>query len=360
MEQLLHERMAEMLGSPERQATRYKCSVLIVDDEPAVLAVLSQQLGHEFEVTITGTVEQARQTIEHHPPDIVLSDLQLRGGTGLQLLEWVQRNAPKVARVLITGTGRIEDAADAVNCCRVHRLLLKPLRAEDLLTTMRSVARGLLLERSHEQLLDEYRHLNQELEKRVQERTEELEQALHQVRVKNQILEKMALTDVLTGLPNRRAIELIGRKEVLRRTRDPAPIAFGLLDADHFKQINSHHLLSGGDHVLAWLAQTLQASIRATDAMGRVGGEEFMVVAPLTDEAGVEVLAERLRATVATNVTEFHGTPIPVTVSGGFAVAAEGVAVNYDQLREAAAEALAEAKATGRNRCVIRAMTAGQ
>jgi diguanylate cyclase (GGDEF)-like protein len=345
-----------MLPLPDSPVTRYKCSVLIVDDEPAVLTVLGQQLGREFEVTAADTVEQAKQAIELHPPDIVLSDLHLRGGTGLQLLEWVQRTAPKVARVLLTGTGRIEDAADAINCCGVHRILLKPLRGEDLLAAMRSVARGLLLERSHEQLLDEYRHLNQELEKRVQERTQELEQALHQVRVKNQILEKMALTDVLTGLPNRRAIELIGRKEVLRRTRDPAPIAFGLLDADHFKLINSHHLLSGGDHVLAWLAQVLQASIRATDALGRVGGEEFMVVAPLTDLAGAEVLAERLRATVEGSVTEFHGTPIPVTVSGGFAVAAEGVAVVYEQLREAAAEALAEAKATGRNRCVVRSL----
>ncbi len=358
MEHLLHER-TPTLTPPVSPTTRYKCSVLIVDDEPAVLALLTQQLGHEFELSTANTVEQARAAVERHPPDIILSDLQFGEGTGLQLLEWVQRNAPKVARVLLTGTGRIEDAADAINCCRVHRLLLKPWRAEDLLTTMRSVARTLLLERSHEQLLDEYRHLNQELEKRVHERTEELEQALHQVRVKNQILEKMALTDVLTGLPNRRAIELIGRKEVLRRTRDPAPIAFGLLDADHFKQINSQHLLSGGDHVLAWLAQVLQASIRATDALGRVGGEEFMVVAPLTDAEGAEVLAERLRTTVEGTVTQFHGTPIPVTVSGGFAVAAEGVTVTYDQLRETAAAALAEAKATGRNRCIVRTVTAG-
>ena len=356
MEHLLRERTPEAIGLSSSHSTRYKCSVLIVDDEPAILTLLSHQLGHEFEVTTTTAIEQAKHTIELRPPDIILADLQLRGGTGLQLLEWVQRTAPKVARVLLTGTGRIEDAADAINCCRVHRLLLKPWRGEDLLTTMRSVARGLLLERSHEQLLDEYRYLNQELEKRVRDRTEELEKALHQVRVKNQFLEKMALTDVLTGLPNRRAIELIGRKEVLRRTRDPAPIAFGLLDADHFKQINSYYLLSGGDHVLAWLGQTLQASIRATDALGRVGGEEFMVVAPLTDIGGVEVLAERLRATVETSETEFHGTPIRVTVSGGFAVAAEGVAVGYDQLREAAAAALAEAKATGRNRCVIRAI----
>jgi len=335
-------------------ATRYKCSILVVDDEPAILALLAGQLGSEFEVSTANTAEAARTKLTIQPFDIILTDLQLKDSTGTQLLDWVHRHTPRTARVLLTGTARIEDAADAINNSRVHRLVLKPWRIEDLLTTLRSVARSLLLERSHEQLLDEYRRLNLELEHRVQERTRELEHALHQLQMKNQILEKMALTDALTGLPNRRAIELIARKELLRRTRTPAPIAFGLVDADRFKQINSKYLLSGGDHVLTWLGHALQGSIRATDAIGRVGGEEFMVVAPATDLAGAEILAERLRSTVASGETMFHSTTIRVTVSVGFGVALAGVPVGYEQLRELAAAALAEAKATGRNRCTIR------
>jgi diguanylate cyclase (GGDEF)-like protein len=174
--------------------------------------------------------------------------------------------------------------------------------------------------------------------------------------MKNQILEKMALTDPLTGLPNRRAIELIARKELLRRTRAPAGIAFGLVDADRFKQINSRYLLCGGDHVLVWLGQTLSAAMRGTDALGRVGGEEFMVVAPGADAAGAEVLAERLRAAVADGETLYQSKPIRLTVSVGFAVAAADVTAGYEQLREVAASALAEAKATGRDRCVIRTL----
>lgn len=335
---------------------REKCSVLVVDDEPPILAILVGQLGQEFDVRVAGSAEQARLALAERPADIVLTDLHLSDGAGLQLLDWVYRHSPRTARVLLTGTGRIEDAADAVNCARVHRLILKPWRAEDLLTTLQSVAQGLLLERKHEHLLDEYRRLNLELEKRVQDRTLELEQAAHQLKMKNQILEKMALTDPLTGLPNRRAIELIARKELLRRTRMPAGIAFGLVDADRFKLINSRYLLSGGDHVLIWLGQALSTAMRATDALGRVGGEEFMVVAPGTDAAGAEVLAERLRSVVAAGETAYHGEPIRMTVSVGFAVAPADLTAGYEQIREVAAAALAEAKATGRNRCVVRSL----
>jgi diguanylate cyclase (GGDEF)-like protein len=166
----------------------------------------------------------------------------------------------------------------------------------------------------------------------------------------------MALTDALTGLPNRRAIDLIARKELLRRLRVPAPLAIGLVDADHFKDINTAYLLSGGDHVLVWLAGVLQGSIRASDSLGRVGGEEFMVVAPGTDEGGAEVLAERLRSTAATGETSYGGRPIRLTVSMGVAVADATSPVSYDQLREAAAAALKEAKEAGRNQWVVRSV----
>ena len=102
------------------------------------------------------------------------------------------------------------------------------------------------------------------------------------------------------------------------------------------------------------LGQTLQAGVRATDALGRVGGEEFMVVAPGTDRAGADRLAERLRSTVADRSTTFGGKTIRVTVSGGFVVAESPEAMGFERLREIAAEALAEAKASGRNKCIVR------
>ena len=332
----------------------YRCTVLVVDDEPSILAILVRQLSLEFDIETASSVQESQRILSSQSFDIVVTDLQLPDGTGIQLLDWAHRATPKTARVLLSGTARIEDAAEAVNCSQVHRLILKPWRAEDLLSALRGVARTLMLERSHEQLLDQLRESHLVLEQRVNDRTRELEHAMHQLQLKNQILEKMALTDALTSLPNRRAIELIARKELLRRTRTPAPIAFGLVDADRFKLINSRYLLSGGDHVLTWLGQTLQQSIRATDSLGRVGGEEFMVVAPGTELSGVDVLAERLRSTVANNTTRFHDEQIRVTVSVGFAVAPADVTVAYEELREMAAEALSEAKAQGRNRYIIR------
>ena len=329
-----------------------RCTLLIVDDEPAIVALLVSQLSPEFDVSTASTAEQARRELRERPADVVLTDLQLPDGTGIQLLDWVHQTSPGTARVLLTGTARIEDAADAINCSRIHRMLLKPWRGEDLVVTMRGVARSLLLERRNEQLLGQLRASHDELEDHVRSRTRELEEALQQLQAKNQILEKMALTDALTGLPNRRAIELVARKELLRRARTPSPIAFGLIDADHFRAINTAHLHCGGDHALIWLGQKLQGSLRASDALGRVGGEEFMVVAPATDRAGAEALGERLRHAVAERPTLYHGVAIPVTVSVGFAVCPAGAVLNYEALRKQAAAALSEAKGGGRNRCV--------
>lgn len=334
--------------------TRYRCSVLAVDDEPAVLAVLAAQLATDFEVVTAPTAERARAILADRSVDVVISDLQLPDENGLNLLDWVRRTVPRTARVLLTGAARVEDAVDAINHSQVHRLVLKPWRSEDLLQTLRTISRQLLLERSHEQLLDELRKLNLELEQRVHTRTLELEQALLQLQQKNQLLEKMAATDPLTGLPNRRAIDRIARTEMQRRVRLPAPVAVVMIDADYFGRVNKSYSQTAGDQVLTWLAGLLQSSIRSSDSVGRVGGEEFLVVAPGTDVIGAEILADRLRTSVAAAQTVYGNQTIRMTISLGVAVADAGTPAGYEQLREIAAEALKEAKEGGRNRAVIR------
>jgi diguanylate cyclase (GGDEF)-like protein len=326
---------------------RYKCSLLAVDDDPEVLAILVRQLGHEFEILTVGSGQEARQLLASRTIDIILTDLQLKDESGLSLLDHVYRTAPRTARVLITGMACVQDAVDAINCCHVHRLILKPWRSEDLAANLRAVSRNLLLERSHENLLEQLRTLNAELEARVEERT-------HDLQVMNQILEKMALTDPLTGLPNRRSIELLARKELLRRSRCADPIAIGLIDIDRFKSINSLHTLTGGDHVLVTLAKVLQQTVRVTDTVGRVGGEEFMVVAPSTDLAGADVLAERIRSAVQEAEMEFEGSAIRITISAGLVVIDDARLATYEDLREQAAKALAQAKTDGRNRCIVK------
>jgi diguanylate cyclase (GGDEF)-like protein len=171
-------------------------------------------------------------------------------------------------------------------------------------------------------------------------------------------LERLALTDPLTGLPNRRAIDRDAEHEVHRRCRQPGPLAFGIVDADHFKRINGKHLLTGGDEVLKGLARVLSGTLRSADRMGRIGGEEFAVLAPHTDQAGAAVLAERIRAAVEQTPIHYRGATIDLTVSVGFVVAEAGILAGCDDLRHGAAAALAEAKHGGRNRIVVRALEA--
>ena len=336
--------------------TRFKCSVLVVDDDPGILSLLAMQLAADFEVGTASGGERARAILAGRSIDILLCDLHLPDESGLMLLDGTRRASPRTARVLITGAARIEDAVDAINHAQVHRLVLKPWRAEDLRQTLLNIGRSLLLERSHEQLLDELRQLNADLEARVAERTRELEYALTQIEDKTRILEQMALTDTLTQVPNRRAVEHVARRELIRRIRVPSPIAIGMIDVDHFKQINTAHLLTGGDHVLSWLARTLGDGLRATDSFGRWGGEEFMVVAPDTDAEGAAVLAERLRSHVEAAATHYNGAEIRITISIGFAVADVGTQAVCDQMQEEAAVALKEAKDAGRNRCIVRCL----
>jgi diguanylate cyclase (GGDEF)-like protein len=329
--------------------SRFKSSVLVVDDDPSVLALLAVQLAADFEVVTAATAEQARAVLAGRNIDIVLSDLHLPDESGLVLLESVRRASPRTARVLITGAGRIEDAVDAINHAQIHRIVLKPWRAEDLRQTLTTIGRVIVMERSHERLLEELNQKNADLEARVVARTREIEEKTH-------ILEQMALTDTLTGKPNRRSVEHVARREVLRRVRVPGPLAIGMIDVDYFKQINTQHLLTGGDHVLIWLARTVGEAIRVTDSFGRWGGEEFMVVAPDTDAAGASVLAERLRAHVEASSVPYNGAEIKVTVSIGFAVAEAGVDADCDQMLEESASALQEAKDGGRNRWVVRSL----
>jgi diguanylate cyclase (GGDEF)-like protein len=191
---------------------------------------------------------------------------------------------------------------------------------------------------------------NQELEQRsveLQETNQELEQ-------KNKMLEKLALTDPLTGLPNRRAMDRLAERELRRRDRYAGSLALGLIDVDHFKEINVRYLLPGGDKVLVDLGKTLANSKRTSDDLGRIGGEEFLVIAPETNVEGAIILGERIRSTVECTQFVFKNELIPVRVSIGFAVAEDGIEADFEQMKHIAAAALSEAKNAGRNRCVVK------
>src|SRR5690606_7441947 len=126
-------------------------------------------------------------------------------------------------------------------------------------------------------------------------------------------LERLAATDPLTGLANRRAL-LEGVERELRRT-DSAPGngALLMLDLDHFKSINDTYGHAGGDKVLVHLAVLLRSMLRQHDVAGRLGGEEFAVLLPEANLDSATAIAERLRVAVERSVVEFEGRAITVT-----------------------------------------------
>ena len=347
---------------------RYKCSLLVVDDEPSILDTLKIFLSSEFDVLTADCADAARKQFTNREIDLILTDQKMPGISGVELLEWVKEHSPKTIRLMMTGFAELEETINAINKGQVFRFMLKPWQSDNLLDILRTAAKTFVLERSHEQLLDELRQLNEklrdmniELENRVADRTKALEEANHELEHKNKMLEKLALTDPLTSLPNRRALERLAERELRRRERYPGPLSVAMIDVDHFKQINDRYLLPGGDKVLADLARCMSGSVRTVDFLGRItGGEEFMVIAPETDMEGAIVLAERIRTTV--EKTEFRYTEaltgvehiIAVRVSIGFAVADAGVETDYEMLKHLAAAALSEAKNTGRNKCVYK------
>ncbi|HEV3237067.1 MAG TPA: diguanylate cyclase [Gemmataceae bacterium] len=333
-----------------------KCSLLVVDDEPYILTTLSAFLTQDFEVLTADSARAAQELFNRRTIDLILTDQKMPHMNGVQLLEWVRERSPKTIRLLMTGFAELEDAVEAINRGKVYRYLFKPWRADELLQVLRDAGRSFKLERQNEDLLTKLQELNLELEQRVQDRTRKLEEANHELQQKNLMLEKLALTDPLTSLPNRRAIDRLAESELRRRARYPGPLALGFIDADRFKEINDRYLLPGGDQVLMDLAKVLSASVRTVDTVGRIGGEEFMVVAPETSLEGAVVLGERIRSAVEEHPFAYKGELIRVTVSVGFAVVDGGVMADYDQLKHLSAAALAEAKSSGRNRSIIHAL----
>jgi diguanylate cyclase (GGDEF)-like protein len=333
-----------------------KCSILVVDDEPYILATLATLLDSEFRVLTANSAPAAREIFAQNQVDLILSDQRMPRETGVELLEWVHRHHPQTVRLLMTGFAELEEAVEAINRARIFRYIFKPWKTEDLLETLRHATHTFQLEKDNKELMAELQRLNQDLEQRIRQRTRQLEEAYHELEQKNKMLEKLALTDPLTNLPNRRFMDRLVERELRRRERYPNPLAMGLIDVDHFKQINSQYLLPGGDKVLVDLTKCLNHSLRTVDTLGRIGGEEFLIIAPETDFKGAEILGERIRSTVEQTSFFYKEYIIHISVSVGFSVADLGVEADYDQLKHVAAAALAEAKMSGRNRCIVRSL----
>ena len=170
---------------------------------------------------------------------------------------------------------------------------------------------------------------------------------------KEEQLRRMATTDSLTGLNNRRRFMELIETELKRCRRYALPLSVLMFDADKFKRVNDTFGHDAGDRVLMDISRITALVMRETDFSGRLGGEEFALGLPLTDVDGATHLAHRLRQALAASSVDAEGTPIRYTASFGVACCLPDTPVDIKTLMKQADAAMYQAKANGRNRVEI-------
>ncbi|MGK2855801.1 MAG: diguanylate cyclase [Thermoanaerobaculia bacterium] len=191
------------------------------------------------------------------------------------------------------------------------------------------------------------------LEQQVTEKTGALTHLVEQLRIANEKLEELSFDDPLTGIPNRRRFDQALDAEWKRARRAGKPVAFVLIDLDHFKSLNDTKGHQVGDEALKRIAVYLERSLRRTgDLVARYGGEEFTVILPNTELPGAMHFAEQLRDGIEKLAIQNDGSPFRyVTASFGVASILPVESVEPDVMIAAADRALYRAKDAGRN-CV--------
>ncbi|MDE8601752.1 GGDEF domain-containing protein [Marinomonas sp. RSW2] len=166
------------------------------------------------------------------------------------------------------------------------------------------------LEMDREQLLENEQAKRNWLEDAVAKRTEDLQ-------VLNKKLEELATRDSLTGILNRGSFFEMAQHLLILSQRQKSPASFLLIDLDNFKRVNDTYGHFVGDKVLIHFTQTIQKSLRKSDLIGRVGGEEFAIFLPDTGNDDAFQLAEKLRKIISHSVLEVDGNVVAYTVSLG-------------------------------------------
>jgi len=165
-------------------------------------------------------------------------------------------------------------------------------------------------------------------------------------------LRRLALSDGLTGLLTRRAFENEAERLTQLCSRHRHPLTLIYFDVDHFKSINDTYGHPAGDKVLKAVAETCRTYLRQSDVFGRLGGEEFAVLLPETDEKNAVMVAEKLRIAIGAMRFNFQDTTVAVTSSFGVATQSDRT-YDLSTLLARADTAMYQAKQAGRNRCMV-------
>jgi putative two-component system response regulator len=305
------------------------CKILVVEDDSVMLARLNQLLSATGQpVFIAADGQEALQIISEHAPRVVVSDWVMPRIDGVELCRLIRsRPSPDPVHFIMltahSNKSRLLDAYEA----GVDDFLSKPFDTEELLARVRAGIRTA--------------KLNDELSRKASG-----SEALNaQLATLNSRLERLAITDELTGLFNRRHAMSRLQEQWALGDRYGQALSVAMIDIDHFKAINDQHGHDAGDVILRTVANILRAQTRGTDVVCRVGGEEFLIIFPLQTAQEARVCAERCRLAIAEN--KFNDG-VSVTISVGLADRGREMS-QFPDLLKAADQALYAAKRAGRN-----------
>ena len=289
--------------------------LLIVDDEPINIQMLSAALKDSYRIRFATRAEQALDLACRFVPDLILLDVIMPDKSGYDLCREL-KSTPGLANVpviFVTGRDGNEDEAHGLAVGGAD-YLFKPVHPK----------------------IVKARVDNHIMLKRYRER-----------------LELLAMQDALTEVGNRRRFEMTLEQEWSRLKRTGRPLALLILDVDHFRHYNETYGLPEGDRCLQGIARELrQCMRRPLDLVCRIGGASFACLLPETERHGAAVVAEGIREMIAGLEMPHQGSPIGsfVTLSIGVAVAEQVAGLEATGLIGAADESLYQAKTEGRNR----------
>ncbi|MEW6164160.1 MAG: diguanylate cyclase [Pseudomonadota bacterium] len=306
--------------------------VLVVDDDNSMRMLLKAMLAQGgYEVFEAGDGQAGFEKALEVRPHVLVTDWMMPEMDGVELTRALrQTKLGRAIYILILTAIEAEEKLVEAFDAGVDDFMTKPFSARVLGARLRAGQRVVTLQQEIERDREEIRRFAAELA------------------VTNRRLQEAALTDVLTGFPNRRyAIERF-QQEWQAANRSKRPMACMMIDVDNFKTINDSHGHDVGDLVLKLTAQAIKSGLRAQDVVCRTGGDEFIVICPDTDLAAALVCGERVRKAVLETKISTGTLVLKSTVSIGVAARDDGM-VDIDVLIKRADEGVYLAKQHGRN-----------
>lgn len=304
------------------------CLILVVDDVSKNLQVIVEILERVgYETTFASSGQQALERVNAAKPDLILLDLMMPEMNGLEVCEKLKADSElaDIPIIFLTASTEKEHLLQAFEKGAMD-YITKPFYAPELLARVRTHL--------------ELRYARKELKKLLNEQKEFIQE-----------LERLATTDSLTGVFNRRHLFTLAEQELNRALRYNSSFSVLVLDIDCFKQINDTYGHAVGDHALSVIAKTILNCLRTVDFFGRFGGEEFVAFLPETDIDAALLAAERIRENVEKTAISTPGKQIFITISIGVAAYKLGDET-VDAIVQRADQALYQAKHQGRNRVV--------